>query len=173
MRSADYLKYFAGYPENIQAQVKTLIESHQLARYFEKKYPDKHYFQSEKALLNYTNEIKSRYLKNAPKLNSVKYEKQQDLVFNALGTHTFKRHQHGKKLKAQHHIAIANQLKYAPEPILRALVVHELAHFKEKDHNKSFYNLCCHIEPDYFQLELDLRLFTVLVALENNPYRSQ
>ena len=63
MRSADYLKYFAGYPENIQAQVKTLIESHQLARYFEKKYPDKHYFQSEKALLNYTNEIKNRYLK--------------------------------------------------------------------------------------------------------------
>ena len=39
------------------------------------------------------------------------------------------------------------------------LLVHELAHLKEADHNKAFYQLCTHMEPDYHQLEFDLRLY--------------
>ncbi|MFY8349809.1 M48 family metallopeptidase [Pseudoalteromonas sp. SSM20] len=171
-RPVDFMNYFSAYPEQIKAQVEALINSGKLARYFEKKYPIAHQFKSEKALYDFATGLKQHYLKNAPKLNSVKYEKQKDLVLNALGTHTFKRHAHGKKLKAQHHIAIANQLKYAPEEILKTLVVHELAHFKEKDHNKSFYNLCCHMQPDYFQGELDLRLFMVLCDRGENFYET-
>jgi len=37
--------------------------------------------------------------------------------------------------------------------------VHELAHLKQKQHDKAFYQLCCHMEPDYHQLEFDLRLY--------------
>ena len=44
------------------------------------------------------------------------------------------------------------------------IVVHELAHLKEKDHNKSFYQLCRHMQPDYHQLEFDTRLY--LIQLE-------
>ncbi|HBI71033.1 MAG TPA: metal-dependent hydrolase, partial [Massilia sp.] len=36
---------------------------------------------------------------------------------------------------------------------------HELAHLKEKDHDKAFYKLCCWMEPQYHQFELDLRLY--------------
>lgn len=39
------------------------------------------------------------------------------------------------------------------------IVVHELAHLKEQDHNKAFYKLCEYMLPGYHQLELDLRLF--------------
>jgi predicted metal-dependent hydrolase len=39
------------------------------------------------------------------------------------------------------------------------IVVHELAHLKEKEHNKAFYQLCCHMEPQYHQLEFDMRLW--------------
>jgi len=39
------------------------------------------------------------------------------------------------------------------------IVVHELAHLKEKDHNKSFYQLCSHLEKNYHQYELDLRIY--------------
>jgi len=42
------------------------------------------------------------------------------------------------------------------------VVVHELAHLREKDHNKAFYQLCQHMEADYHQLELHLRLFLTL-----------
>ena len=171
-KTADYLRYFNGYSEPVRKQIEQLIKSGKLAHYFLKKYPEIHPYQSEKQLFQYANTLKNSYLKNAPKLSSVRYEQQKNMVFNALGTHTFKRQQHGKKLKAQHHIAIARQLKTAPESILRALVVHELAHFKEKDHNRNFYNLCCHMEPDYFQLELDLRLFIVMLEIMDNPYLS-
>jgi len=40
--------------------------------------------------------------------------------------------------------------------------VHELAHLKEKEHNKDFYQLCQHMLPDYHQLEFDARLFLML-----------
>ena len=47
----------------------------------------------------------------------------------------------------------------APAPFLKMILVHELAHLKEREHNKAFYQLCIHMEPDYFQLEFDLRLY--------------
>ena len=39
------------------------------------------------------------------------------------------------------------------------IAVHELAHLKEKTHDKAFYKLCTYMQPDYHQLELDLRLY--------------
>jgi predicted metal-dependent hydrolase len=158
----DFKHYFQHYPENIRQQVTNLINSDQLVSYFKNKYPTAHQLRSQKQLFEYTNSFKQRYLKNAPKLSNVAYKKQKDLVKNALGTHTFTSQPQGKKLKAKHEIAIAEQLKYAPEPLLKVLIIHELAHFKEKDHNKAFYQLCCHMDSEYHQLELDLRLFLVL-----------
>ncbi|HAL21836.1 MAG TPA: metal-dependent hydrolase, partial [Stenotrophomonas sp.] len=52
---------------------------------------------------------------------------------------------------------------------LRMIVVHELAHLKEADHNKAFYQLCQHMEPDYLQLEFDTRLY--LTELANRSQR--
>lgn len=52
------------------------------------------------------------------------------------------------------------------KPLLRMLVVHELAHLKEKEHNKAFYQLCCHMEPNYHQLELDARLYMMVLELK-------
>ncbi|WP_462169640.1 M48 metallopeptidase family protein [Pseudoalteromonas xiamenensis] len=158
-----FKQYFLHYPESLQTQILQLIEHDEsLVNYFQNKYPKAHEIKSDKLLFDYSNDFKQRFLKNTPRMDSVAYKKQSDLVKNALGTHTFKRQQHGGKLKAKHHIAIAGQLRTAPEALLRCLVVHELAHFKELDHNKAFYQLCCHMTPDYHQLELDLRLFLVL-----------
>ena len=58
----------------------------------------------------------------------------------------------GGKLKAKAEIRVATVFRNAPEPFLRMIVVHELAHLKEKEHNKAFYQLCCHMEPQYHQL---------------------
>ncbi len=71
----------------------------------------------------------------------------------------------GGKLKAKAEIRVATVFRNAPEPFLRMIVVHELAHLKEKEHNKAFYQLCCHMEPQYHQLEFDTRLWlTQIVA---------
>jgi predicted metal-dependent hydrolase len=50
------------------------------------------------------------------------------------------------------------------------IVVHELAHLKEKEHNKAFYNLCTHMEPEYHQLEFEMRLYLTHVELHGGLY---
>lgn len=37
--------------------------------------------------------------------------------------------------------------------------MNELAHLKERAHDKAFYALCMHMEPAYTQLEFDARLW--------------
>jgi hypothetical protein len=76
-----------------------------------------------------------------------------------LGLHSQVSRVQGKALKSKNEIRVASLLKTLPLPLLHMIVVHELAHLREKDHNKAFYQLCQHMEPQYHQLELDLRLF--------------
>ncbi|MEG0186943.1 MAG: YgjP-like metallopeptidase domain-containing protein, partial [Stenotrophomonas sp.] len=90
-----------------------------------------------------------------------------EVIKHALGTHTAISRVHGGRLKASREIRIATVFRQAPAAFLRMIVVHELAHLKEADHNKAFYQLCLHMEPDYHQLEFDLRLY--LTALEHEP----
>jgi predicted metal-dependent hydrolase len=65
----------------------------------------------------------------------------------------------GSKLKAKREIRIATVFREMPEEFLRMIVVHELAHMKEREHDKPFYQLCRHMEPDYHQIEFDLRCY--------------
>lgn len=153
------LKYLQGYPEQVLSQVQSLIDQGKLATWVKNKYPTLHNLTSEKALYDYTIAIKNRYLKKSAPLSKVIYDPKIHIVNHALGLHTFVSRNHGGKLKAKNEIRIASIFKQAPEPLLRMLVVHELAHIKEKDHNKAFYALCCHMEPDYHQLEFDARLY--------------
>ena len=65
----------------------------------------------------------------------------------------------GGKLKAKREIRVASLFKSMPPEFLQMIVVHELAHLKEKAHDKAFYQLCCHMEPQYHRYELDARLW--------------
>ncbi len=49
--------------------------------------------------------------------------------------------------------------KFLPEPFLKMIVTHELAHLREPEHYRAFYALCCHIEPDYHRLEFEVRVY--------------
>ena len=153
------LKYIAHYSEHIQSQVALLIGNGQLGGYLEEKYPNKHQIQSEKALYQYVNDLKNQYMRKSGPLTQVSYNSKLKVLKQALGTHTFQSRVQGNKLKSHNSIAVASLFKEAPAEFLRMIVVHELAHFKEHEHNKAFYQLCCHMEPDYHQFELDTRLW--------------
>jgi hypothetical protein len=155
-------KYFQGYSEQIQQQIKDLYDSGNLKTYLLKKYPNQHNINSDKLLYQYANDLKNQHMRKVPQLSKVIYEKQKDLITDALGTHTFISRNHGGKLKRKHEIRIALSLKEAPSEMLEMLVVHELAHFKEKDHNKPFYKLCEYMQPNYHQVEFDMRLYLLL-----------
>ena len=134
-----------------------------LGDYLRDKYPDRHQYNNDDALYNFTLELKDRYLKRSKPLNKALYDDRLDTVKNALGTHTRISRSHGGKLKSKNEIRIAAVFKITPTDFLRMILVHELAHFKEQDHNKAFYQLCCHIEHDYHELELDVRLYLLLL----------
>ena len=50
------------------------------------------------------------------------------------------------------------------------LLASKQTHFKEKEHNKSFYQLCRHMEPLYHQYEFDLRLYLTHLDLYGELY---
>lgn len=157
-----HLKYFQAYSEEIKIQVEQLIANGNVKNYLLNKYPKPHDIKSDKLLYEYANELRKIYMRNTSPISKVIYEKQKDIVQSALGTHSFVSRNHGGKLKSKHEIRISSALSVAPKEMLELLVVHELAHFKEKDHNKAFYKLCENMLSDYHQIELDLRIFLVL-----------
>ena len=155
------LTYLQGYPESLLAQVQTLITQNRLGEVIQTRYPDTHDITTDKALYQYTQDFKNQFLRNAPQINKVAYDNKIHVLKNALGLHTSVSRVQGGKLKAKAEIRVATVFRQAPEAFLRMIVVHELAHLKEKDHNKAFYQLCCHMEPHYHQLEFDMRLWLI------------
>ncbi|MGP4788095.1 YgjP-like metallopeptidase domain-containing protein [Psychrobacter sp. 1Y11] len=153
------LKYLAHYPESIQAQAAHLISTGRLGDYLHNKYANTHQIQSDKALYQYINEIKNDYMRKSNPLSQVSYNSKLQVLNQALGIHTYQSRVQGSKLKSHNSITVASVFKEAPLEFLRMIVVHELAHFKEKDHSKAFYQLCNHMQPDYHQAELDTRLW--------------
>ena len=159
------LLYLQGYPESLLNQVNSLIEQGRLGEVLNSRYPQRHDVTTDKALWNYVQEIKNRHLRNSSPLSKVAWDNKIHVLKHALGLHTAVSRVQGSKLKAKAEIRVATVFRQAPEPFLRMIVVHELAHLKEKAHNKAFYQLCCHMEPDYHQLEFDTRMWLTHQAL--------
>ncbi len=153
------VKYLAGYPEHLQAQVRQLLARNRLGELLLAKYKNTHGIRTDKALFGYVQGLKAEYLRGAEPLSKVLFDSKLHIIQHALGTHTSVSRVQGNKLKAKREIRIAALFKDVPIEFLKMIAVHELAHIKEKAHDKAFYQLCSHMEPDYHQLEFDLRLY--------------
>jgi len=153
------LKYLTAYPDGLRQQASTLLQENRLGPLLRSRYPRAHGLRTDRALYDYVQELKIEYLRNAQPVSKVAYDSKIHVVQHALGLHTQISRVQGSKLKAKHEIRIASVFRDAPLEFLRMITVHELAHLKEKDHDKAFYKLCCWMEPQYHQFELDLRLY--------------
>ena len=164
--SAD-LVYLGAYSSSLQEQVRGLLRGDRsaLAAVLLHKYPQPHVVRTDKALYQYATEIKNRHLRNADAVNKVVFDSKIHVVRHALGLHTTLSRVQGGRLAAKHEIRIASMFKQVPDEFLRMIVVHELAHLREKQHNKAFYQLCEHMEPGYHQFELDVRLYLTHIEL--------
>ncbi|BAU72027.1 YgjP-like metallopeptidase domain-containing protein [Metapseudomonas furukawaii] len=160
------LKYLRGYPADLLAQVARMRDAGRLGEYLERRYPGRHEVQSDKALYGYAMELKQAHLRNAPAPDKVIYDNKLDVVHKALGLNTAISRVQGGKLKAKKEIRVASLFKEAAPAFLEMILVHELAHLKERDHTKAFYQLCEHMLPGYHQLEFDLRVYLTWRELE-------
>jgi UTP pyrophosphatase len=153
------LKYLAHYSEGVQSQVRELVSVGKLGDLLLKKYSKLHNIRNDKALFDYALSLKNEFLRNAEPLNKVAFDSKLKVIQHALGTHTTVSRVQGNKLKSKREIRVATLFKEVPIELLRMIVVHELAHIKEREHDKAFYKLCTYMEPNYHQYELDLRLY--------------
>lgn len=151
--------YLAGYPPALVHQVTTLIELGRFADAMRKRYPDAHTVRSDNALYDYVQALKAEHLRSAPPLGKVRFDNSLHVIHGALGTHTAISRVQGARLQAKREIRVATLFRATPEAFLRMIVVHELAHLRVREHDKAFYQLCQHMEPDYHQHEFDLRAY--------------
>jgi UTP pyrophosphatase len=142
-----------------------------LGDWLAKRHPGQHEIQSDTALFEYVAELKNRYMRNVSAISKVRYDSKLSVVHHALGLNVRKAQLQGNKIKRKHDIIIASVFREAPPEFLRMITVHELAHLKETQHDKAFYQFCTYMEPAYHQLEFDFRLFmthrTINKTLEN------
>ena len=153
------LKYLSGYPESLREQVQQLLTQERLGDMLLKKYSHTHGVRTDKALYDYVMALKNDFLRNAEPLSKVAFDNRLQVITHALGTHTTISRVQGSRLKSKREIRISSLFKEVPVEFLRMIAVHELAHIKEKAHDKAFYQLCTYMEPNYHQYEFDLRVY--------------
>ena len=163
------LPYLSGYSPALQAQVQALVDAGRLADTLRARYRGRHEVRSDAALYDYVQALRQRHLRNAAPVTKVAYDSKLQVIRQALGTHTTVSRVQGTKLKAKREIRIASLFRDTPPEFLRMIVVHELAHLKERAHDKAFYALCEHMEPAYHQIEFDVRLYLTQCDLSAEP----
>ena len=161
--------YLYGYPVALADEVRLLIEQDRLAPLLLRRYPRAHPVRSDRALYDYVQQVRNAHLRNTEAPRRVAYDNNVRVVHQALGLHTRSTHVQGSRLKVRREIGIAALFRDAPPEFLRMIVVHELAHFKEREHDRAFYQLCVNMEPDYHQLEFDLRAYLCYLDAGGQP----
>ena len=169
MTNAIALPYLQAYPPSLQQQAAGLLQSGKLGDWLLARHPQAHDKRSDKALHAYVTQVKGEHRRNAAQLAKVVYDSKLQLTYQALGVHMRSGKNHGGKTQSRHEVRIGSVFKHAPEPFLRMIAVHELSHLRESDHNKAFYQLCEYMEPQYHQLEMELRLY--MTWLDNGGHR--
>jgi predicted metal-dependent hydrolase len=153
------MKYLSAYPADLQAQVQQLQTQGKLGDWLVKKYPRTHGVRTDKALYDYVMALKNEFLRSSEPLSKIAFDNRLQVITHALGTHTTISRVQGNKLKAKREIRVASLFKEVPLEFLKMITVHELAHIKEREHDKNFYKLCTYMEPQYHQFEFDLRVY--------------
>ena len=160
------LPYLAHYPAHLQNDIRQLVDAKTLGDWLRARYPSLHKVANDNDLRHYAISLKNQYMKKTQPLSKVIYDSKIHIVNHALGLHSYVSRVQGGKLKSKNELRVSTLFKNTPDAFLKMIVVHELAHLKEKQHNKAFYQLCQHMLPDYHQIEFDVRVY--LTELEHS-----
>ncbi len=151
--------YLGGFPAEFRKRAFELKDDGQLIPRLQAQYSLGHQVTNNGALYEFTMGLKRQFLKSSSPISKIRFSDKLNTLHRTLGLHTYVSRVQGAKLKAKHEIRVCSVFKTLPMEFLRMVVVHELAHVRHKAHDKAFYRLCEHMEPDYMRYETDLRLW--------------
>jgi predicted metal-dependent hydrolase len=160
----------SAYAPHLQQQVAQMLEQDSLKKMLLDKYPCVHHVAKDSDLREYVMALKNRFLRKSVPLSKIIFDPKIHVVEHALGMHSYVSRVQGGKLKSKNELRISTLFKNTPEPFLNMIVVHELAHLKEKAHNKAFYQLCLHMLPDYHQIEFEVRVYLTQLEQKGQIY---
>ena len=166
------LPYLTHYPQHLQHDIQNLLDQKKLGEWLRGRYPNIHKVANDNDLRDYVISLKNQYIKKTQPLSKVIYDSKIHIVNHALGLHSYVSRVQGGKLKSKNELRVSTLFKNTPEAFLNMIVVHELAHLKEKQHNKAFYQLCQHMLPDYHQIEFDVRVYLTELAHSGWVFKS-
>jgi predicted metal-dependent hydrolase len=150
-----------------------MMAKDKLSDWLRGRYRDIHSVTNDNELRDYVMMIKNQYMKKAQPLSKVTYDSKLHIVNHALGMHTYVSRVQGAKLKSKNELRVSSLFKQTPAAFLNMIVVHELAHLKEKEHNKPFYKLCHHMMPNYHQVEFEVRVYLTEFERKGNIFLNQ
>jgi predicted metal-dependent hydrolase len=159
-------EYLGHYPAHLREKVSDLIANGRLGEVIHQRYPRTHSIQSSARLYEHAMALKREFMASSPPLSKVGYCDKITTLHHALGLQTHATRVQGGKLKTKHELRVATIFKKAPPEFLDLVVIHELAHLRERDHDKAFYRLCCHMQPDYHQIEFDMRMWLTWMDIQ-------
>lgn len=158
----DGLPFLGGYPPEVVEPVRQALAAGTLGHWLQRRYPQAPGARSDAQLFARAQALRAGHLRHAGPLAKVVFNNRMSAAPAAvatLGTLTRVARVQGAALKTKQEIRISAIFKSAPSPMLDMILVHELAHLKEREHDKAFYALCRHMLPDYHQLEFDTRVW--------------
>jgi hypothetical protein len=166
------LKYLGGYPPSLLARWPQLAATRERwAPPCPQRHPEAHDVRTDRALYDYVGELKA-----ATCAVPSRWPRWPTTTSCTCCTTRWARTRavsrvQGNKLKAKREIRIASLFKRRAGAFLRMIVVHELAHLKEREHDKAFYALCTHMEPTTTSSSSTLRLWLTARELEARRQR--
>ena len=78
------LPYLRSYPEPLQDQARDLLAQGRLGAVLQGKYPQAHAVRNDRALYDYAQKLKSRYLRNAATVNKVLFDNKDAMRISCL-----------------------------------------------------------------------------------------
>lgn len=155
------LSFLEEYSQEEQSEIRSLMEEGKLESYINARYPEKHDIITDKALFTYTQGIRKKYMKKCPPAHKVVFDDKNETAYNALGDKDNELILTDNGHKIKNVMRIASLFKTAPAELFYMVVVHELAHLKDREHSRNFYRLCEHMDNDYYEHENDLKLYLI------------
>lgn len=161
-------QYLGQYAADTCQQVQALIDKQRLRSFLLERHPQPHRIYGDNELREYVMSLKNQYMKKSSPLSKIIYDDKLHVLHNALGLHSYVSRVQGSKLKSKNELRVSAMFKKTSLDLLTMIAVHELAHLKEKQHNRAFYRLCEHMLPNYHQLEFEMRLLLIHNELANH-----